>query len=227
MPLPHIPLSRPLRGQIGPLLLARHESENQRTEAGPGLIVWFSGLSSAGKTTLSAGVEKQLSGRGLFVEKLDGDVMRKHLCADLGFSREDRDENVRRIGRVAEMLARHGTTVLVSAIAPYRAAREEMRERCPVFVEVYVNAPLAVCEARDVKGLYRRARSGELPHFTGVDDPYEPPLRPDLECRTDQEQVDESVAKVVTFVESYRHHLATSRAGALDLWQKSFLIEGK
>jgi bifunctional enzyme CysN/CysC len=162
-----------------------------------GAVVWFTGLSSAGKTTLSRAAYERLWAAGVRVEMLDGDEVRRHLSKGLGFGKEDRDENIRRIGFVAELLARNGVTVLVSAISPYRAVRQELRSRLPNFIEIYVNAPLEVCEARDVKGLYRKARAGELRAFTGVTDPYEPPLHPEVECRTDRETLAESVAKVL------------------------------
>ena len=163
----------------------------------PGLTVWFTGLSSAGKTTLSRAVYERLWARGIRVELLDGDDVRRHLCKGLGFSKEDRDENIRRIGFVAELLTRNGVVALVSAISPYRAIRDEIRSRIGNFVEVYVNAPLDVCEKRDVKGFYRKARAGELQSFTGVSDPYEPPLAPEIECRTDRETLAESVDNVL------------------------------
>ncbi len=140
---------------------------------------------------------ERLRAHGQRVELLDGDVMRQRLCRGLGFSREDRDENIRRIGFVAELLDRHDVIAIVSAISPYRAVRQEIRERIPRFIEVYVNAPLAICEGRDVKGLYKRARAGDLPGFTGVDDPYEAPEAPEVECRTDLETIDESVGKIL------------------------------
>ncbi|MGH2415551.1 MAG: adenylyl-sulfate kinase, partial [Microcystaceae cyanobacterium] len=130
------------------------------------------------------------------VEVLDGDIVRQNLTKGLGFSKEDRDENIRRIGFVAHLLTRHGVIVLVSAISPYRAIREEVKERIGDFVEVFVNAPLTVCEKRDVKGLYQKARAGEIKGFTGIDDPYEPPFNPEVECRTDLEELEESVNKV-------------------------------
>lgn len=167
-----------------------------------GLTVWFTGLSAAGKTTLNEGVRDRLRSKGYAVESLDGDILRQNLWKDLGFSKQDRDENVRRIGFVAHLLSRNGIIVLVSAISPYRAVRDEVRGRIGDFVEVYVNAPLAVCEQRDRKGLYRKARAGELPGFTGVDDPYEPPLHPEIECHTDRETVPESVEKIVRYVEA-------------------------
>jgi adenylylsulfate kinase len=158
--------------------------------------VWFTGLSSAGKTTLCQAVAVQLREQGMRCEILDGDVVRTSLCADLGFSKEDRVENVRRIAEAAERLTRGGAIVLVAAISPYRLSRQRAREALHGFIEVYVNAPLAVCEARDVKGLYRQARAGGLSGFTGIDDPYEAPENPDVECRTDRESLEESARKV-------------------------------
>ena len=133
---------------------------------------------------------------------LDGDSVRQHLGSDLGFSRSDREENIRRIAFVAGLLARHDVIVLVSAIAPYRALREEVRKRVGRLVEVYVNAPLSVCEQRDVKGLYGRGRRGEMRHLTGIDDPYEAPLTPEVECHTDVETVQESAQKVLHYIEA-------------------------
>jgi len=167
-----------------------------------GLTVWFTGLSSAGKTTLSHAVYQQLRSAGYKVELLDGDTVRQNLSKDLGFSKEDRDENIRRIGFVAELLARNGVIAIVAAISPYRAIRDELKSRIANFVEIYVNAPLAVCEQRDTKGLYRKARAGEISNLTGVNDPYEPPLHPDLECRTDQETIADCVAKILRHVEA-------------------------
>lgn len=166
-----------------------------------GVTVWFTGLSGAGKTTIRMAVEQELRDRGLKVEVLDGDIVRQYLTKGLGFSKEDRDENIRRIGFVAHLLSRNGVVVLVSAISPYRATRDEVRQRTGDFVEVYVNAPLAICEQRDVKGLYKRARAGEIKQFTGIDDPYEAPLNADVECRTDEESLEESTAKVLMYLE--------------------------
>lgn len=162
-----------------------------------GLTVWMTGLSGAGKTTISKAVHTELLARGIHVEILDGDVIRKHLSRELGFSKSERDENIRRIGFVAQLLTRNGIVALVSAISPYRALREEIRSNIENFLEVFVNAPLDTCERRDPKGLYKKARAGEFRGFTGIDDPYEPPLAPEIECRTDQESVKESVDKVV------------------------------
>lgn len=170
----------------------------------PGVTVWFTGLSGAGKTTISRAVEKELKFHGYKVEVLDGDVVRQNLTKGLGFSKEDRDENIRRVGFVANLLTRNQVIVLVSAISPYQEIREEVRQRIGNFVEVYVNAPLEVCEERDVKGLYRKARSGEIKNFTGIDDPYESPQNPEVECRTDLESVEESVSKVLTKLQELR-----------------------
>lgn len=131
------------------------------------------------------------------MEQLDGDVIRKQLSFGLGYDRKDREENIRRMGFVAEMLSRHQVIVLVAAISPYRAIRDEMRAKCGPFIEVYVNSPLEVCERRDRKGIYKRAREGELSHVTGIDDPYEPPLSPEVTCRSDRETVEESAALVL------------------------------
>jgi adenylylsulfate kinase len=163
-----------------------------------GVTVWFTGLSGAGKTTIRMAVEEKLRAQGHPVEVLDGDIVRENLTKGLGFSKEDRDENIRRIGFVSHLLTRNGVIVLVSAISPYRDIRAEVRERIGDFVEIFVNAPLEVCEERDVKGLYKRARSGEIKQFTGISDPYEAPLSPEIECRTDLETLEESTTKVLT-----------------------------
>ena len=161
-----------------------------------GVTIWLTGLSGAGKTTITEALQKKLTDGGYSLEVLDGDVVRTNLTKGLGFSKEDRDTNIRRIGFVSHLLTRHGVIVLVSAISPYRAIREEVKQTIGDFLEVFVNAPLNVCEGRDVKGLYAKARSGEIKGFTGIDDPYEPPTNPDVECRTDLEELDESVNKI-------------------------------
>ncbi|MGB2927255.1 MAG: adenylyl-sulfate kinase [Limnothrix sp.] len=163
-----------------------------------GVTVWFTGLSGAGKTTISQVVAKRLKEAGCKLEVLDGDIVRTNLTKGLGFSKEDRDENIRRIGFVSQLLTRNGVIVLVSAISPYRAIREEVGDKIGDFVEVYVNASLAACEERDVKGLYKRARAGEIKGFTGIDDPYEAPVDPEVECRTDVEELEDSVDKVIS-----------------------------
>jgi adenylylsulfate kinase len=165
-----------------------------------GVTVWFTGLPSAGKTTIAGLVGQRLAEHGLPVEVLDGDVVRAHLSRGLGFSKADRDENIRRIGYVAGLLTGHGVTVLVSAISPYRAVRDEVRaaiERVGGFVEIHVATDLATCRARDVKGLYARHARGELRGLTGVDDPYEPPLTPELVLDTATETPQESAARVL------------------------------
>ncbi|NEN95669.1 MAG: adenylyl-sulfate kinase [Moorea sp. SIO1F2] len=174
-----------------------------------GVTVWLTGLSGAGKTTITKALEEKLNAKGCKPEVLDGDIVRQNLTKGLGFSKEDRDENIRRIGFVAHLLTRNGVIVLVSAISPYREIREEVRQRIGDFVEVYVNAPLKVCEGRDVKGLYKRARDGEIKNFTGIDDPYEPPLNPEVECRTDQEELSESVDKVLKKLEELNYISST------------------
>ncbi len=162
-----------------------------------GVTVWFTGLSGAGKTTISKAVAQALQARGYKVEILDGDIVRENLTKDLGFSKQDRDENIRRIGFVSQLLTRNGVIVITSAISPYREIREEVRSRIGDFVEVYVNAPLETCEQRDVKGLYKKARAGEIKQFTGIDDPYEPPLNPEVECCTNAESIAQSMEKVI------------------------------
>jgi adenylylsulfate kinase len=151
------------------------------TNQSKGCTVWFTGLSGSGKTTVCLAVQAALAVQGIRVVLLDGDDLRRTLNADLGFSREDRDKNVRRIGMVADILTRQGFVVLVAAISPYRAVREEVRQKIGRFIEVYMNVPLEVCERRDTKGLYRKARAGEIAGFTGIDDPYEAPDIPDIE----------------------------------------------
>ena len=162
-----------------------------------GFTLWFTGLSGAGKSTLGGAVSKELRDRGIPVEVLDGDEVRQNLSKGLGFSREDRDTNIRRIGYVAKLLTRNGVAVITAAISPYRAIRDEVREDIGAFIEVYVKASLDECIRRDTKGLYRRALAGELPQFTGVSDPYEEPVSPELVIDTERERVGESAARVI------------------------------
>ncbi len=169
---------------------------------GRGFTLWFTGLSGAGKTTISEIVERELRDRFGKVEVLDGDIVRTNLSKGLGFSREDRDTNILRIGFVAELLTRNGVGVIVSAISPFKEARDQVRRSIGEdFIEVYVDAPIEVCAERDVKGLYKKAFAGEIPQFTGVSDPYEPPAAPELVLNTDEEEPEESAGKVIAKLE--------------------------
>ena len=162
-----------------------------------GFTVWFTGLSGAGKTTISALLQEEFKKRGIKHEALDGDVVRTHLSKGLGFSKEDRDTNIRRIGFVCHLLTRNEVVAVAAAISPYRAIRDENRRLIGRFVEVYVKAPLEVCEERDVKGLYKKARAGEIKEFTGISDPYEEPLHAEVICETDKEKPPESVENIL------------------------------
>ncbi len=163
-----------------------------------GVTVWLTGLSGSGKTTICEALEKELRSHGCKLEVLDGDIVRENLSKGLTFSKEDRDINVRRIGFVSHLLTRNGVIVLVSAISPYRSVRDEVRQQVGDFFEVHVSAPLSTCEERDVKGLYKKARAGEIKGFTGIDDPYEVPLNPEVNCPTHQETLKQSVDKIVS-----------------------------
>jgi adenylylsulfate kinase len=175
-----------------------------------GFTLWFTGLSGAGKTTIAEIVERELRQRLGTVEVLDGDIVRTNLSKGLGFSREDRDTNVLRIGFVANLLTRNGVGVIVSAISPFKEARDQVRRRIIDFVEVFVDAPLEVCAERDVKGLYKKAFSGEIPQFTGVSDPYEAPNAPDLVLKTAEEEPHESAQRVIEKLEFFGY-LPTER----------------
>ncbi len=176
-----------------------------------GFVLWLTGLSGAGKSTVAAKLAPALAERGHRVELLDGDEVRTNLCQGLGFSRQDRDTNIARIGYVAGKLAKHGVAVLVAAISPYRQARDQVRASVDNFVEVHVAAPLPICARRDVKGLYAKALAGELPHFTGVSDPYEPPLEPEIVLHTEAESVDESAHQVLAWLEANQLTTPTDR----------------
>jgi adenylylsulfate kinase len=173
-------------------------AEDQR-----GFTLWFTGLSGAGKTTVAEIVERELKERGLRVEVLDGDIVRTNLSKGLSFSRDDRNVNVLRIGFVANLLTRNGVAVIVSAISPYKEARDQVRRRIIDFVEVFVDVPLEVAAERDVKGLYKKAFAGEIEQFTGVSDPYEPPVAPDLVLKTDEETPEESARRVIEKLEFF------------------------
>ena len=158
--------------------------------------MWLTGMSGAGKSTISDRLIARFSEAGAKVELLDGDIVRTNLSQGLGFSREDRDTNIRRIGFVADLLSRTGIVVIVAAISPYRETRDEVKSKIGNFLEVFVDCPVEVLAERDVKGLYKRAMAGEVTKFTGISDPYEPPLQPDVTVRSDRETLDESVGKV-------------------------------
>ena len=167
-----------------------------------GFTLWFTGLSGAGKTTISQIVENELRDRGSRVEVLDGDVVRENLSKGLGFSKEDRDTNIRRIAFVADLLSRNGVPVITAAISPYRELRDEARELIgDRFIEVFVKASVEVCAERDVKGLYEKAFRGEIKEFTGVSDPYEPPLNPELTLDTEHDSAEEDAARVIAMLE--------------------------
>jgi adenylylsulfate kinase len=174
-----------------------------------GFTLWFTGMSGAGKSTLSAPVAQKLRALGRQVEVLDGDVVRTHLSKGLGFSKEDRDINVRRIGFVSNLLSRNGVVAVTAAISPYRQVREEVRALITNdgagFVEVFVKCPLAVLAERDVKGLYKKARAGEIPNFTGLDDPYEEPLSPEVVVDSSVEKVEDSVGKIFARLRELGH----------------------
>jgi len=178
-----------------------------------GFTIWFTGLSGAGKSTLAQSLVPQLLSSGLRVEVLDGDEVRTKISAGLGFSKEDRDTNIRRIGYVSQLLARNGVAVISAAISPYRETRDEVRQAIEAdgahFIEVYVKCPIKVLANRDVKGLYRKALAGEIEKFTGVSDPYEAPVEPEITVETDRETIQESTRKII-------RHL-TGR-GLLSVW---------
>ena len=162
-------------------------------------VIWFTGLSGAGKTTLAEKLAAYLKAKGEKCELLDGDTVR-NIFPQTGFTKKERDEHVKRMGFLASMLERNGVTVLASFISPYRESRDFVRKMCRNFVEVYVSTSLEVCEKRDVKGLYKKARSGEIKSFTGIDDPYEPPLHPEITINTAEETVEESLAKLIDYL---------------------------
>lgn len=166
-----------------------------------GFTLWFTGLSGSGKSTLAECLTPILRGRGHKVEVLDGDEVRTNLSKGLGFSKEDRDTNIKRIGWVAKVLTRNDVVAITAAISPYRDVRDWCRDQIGNFVEVYVKCPLEACEKRDVKGLYAKARAGQIKQFTGIDDPYEEPLEPEVTVETDREGVDESARKILSRLE--------------------------
>ncbi len=170
-----------------------------------GFVLWFTGLSGSGKTTLAKPLEQELKRRGLKAERLDGDIVRQSLTRDLGFSKEDRDKNIERVTFVAKLLSRNGVAVMASFISPYRAVRQKVREETTNFIEVYVEVPLEEAVKRDVKGLYIKAMNGEIPNFTGISDPYEEPLNPEIHVPTHLESVEESVQRILKYLEEHNY----------------------
>jgi len=166
-----------------------------------GFCLWFTGLPCSGKTTVADAVAEVLKERGLNVERLDGDIVRKSLTRDLGFSKEDRNKNIERVTFVSKLLSRNNVATLVSFVSPYIKARDNARKECTNFVEVFVDCPVEECEERDVKGMYKKARQGIIKDFTGVDDPYEVPPNPELVLRTDKETLAESTGIVLAKLE--------------------------
>jgi len=173
----------------------------KEAQSSAGFVLWFTGLSQAGKTTTADLVYSKLKERGLKLERLDGDVVRQYLSADLGFSKEDRDENIKRIGTVSGLLSKNGVGVIASFISPYASEREGVREISKNFVEIYCNASLASCEERDTRGMYKKARAGQIKNFTGISDPYEPPQNPDIEIKTDQKSPQDCANQVIGYLE--------------------------
>ena len=166
-----------------------------------GVTIWFTGLPSSGKSTVARVLERRFRQAGLKVELLDGDVVRTNLSKGLGFSKEDRDANIKRIGFVCHLLTRNDVIAIAAAISPYREVRDYNRRLIGNFVEVYVKCSIDECEKRDVKGLFKKARAGEITGFTGVDDPYEEPLNPEVVCDTEKESADQSAERVIRKLE--------------------------
>ena len=183
---------------------AAYKEVNRTLGSQQGFTIWLTGLSGAGKTAIAKPLARALKDRGLKIERLDGDIVRQSLTSDLGFTKEDRDENIKRVTFVAKLLTRNGVGVICSFISPYRErrarTRREIEEGGP-FIEVYVHCPVEVCAERDVKGLYEQAFAGQIDNFTGVSDPYEPPENPEVVCHTAEETVEESVARILAYLE--------------------------
>ncbi|HZD11710.1 MAG TPA: adenylyl-sulfate kinase [Candidatus Binatia bacterium] len=170
-------------------------------EEQPGFVLWMTGLSGAGKTTIALILVEELKRRGLKVERLDGDVVRQSLTRDLGFSKEDRDKNIERVSFVAKLLSRNGVACICSFISPYQAVRDQVRSETTNFIEVFVDAPLEVVMERDVKGLYEKAVAGEIPNFTGISDPFEPPVNPEIHVPTHRQTPRESAEMILGYLE--------------------------
>ena len=179
-----------------------HEDKWKKQNIEEGFTLWFTGLSGSGKSAVADRVgirlEEEFDHK---VERLDGDIVRQHLTADLGFTKEDRNTNIKRVSFVAELLSRNGVSVLASFISPYRERRQKTREQVTNFIEVFVKCPIDVCAERDVKGLYEKARNGEIDNFTGISDPYQEPEDPEITLETHKEDVEESVQKVIDYLD--------------------------
>lgn len=170
-----------------------------------GFVLWLTGLSMAGKTTIANGVYKILKEKECLVEKLDGDVVRKSLTKDLGFTLEDRNRNIERVTFIAKLLSRNNIGVIASFISPYRKQRARIKRQVNNYIEVFVNAPLDICEKRDKRGFYKKARLGQISNFTGISDPYELPLNPNIELNTNKETIKQSVDKVIEYLENNKY----------------------
>ncbi|MGQ4875109.1 MAG: adenylyl-sulfate kinase [Promethearchaeia archaeon] len=168
-----------------------------------GFTLWFTGLPCSGKTTLADAVAEDLRAKGMKVERLDGDLVRKSLTRDLGFSKEDRKKNIERVTFVAKLLTRNGVAVLCTFVSPYNEIRERSRKEIGEYILVYVKCPVEVCEQRDVKGMYAKARRGEIKGFTGVDDPFEEPINPEIVVETDKQTVEESKKIIINWLEKH------------------------
>jgi adenylyl-sulfate kinase len=167
-----------------------------------GFVLWLTGLSGSGKTSISLELEKRFKERGIrYVQRLYGDVVRRELTKDLGFSKEDRDENIRRVGFVAKLLSENGVVTICAFISPYRDVRQEVRNKCKNFIEIFVSCPLEILIKRDPKGLYKKALNGEIKGFTGIDDPYEEPKNPEIIVDTSKESLNDSVEKIISYID--------------------------
>jgi len=189
-----------------------------------GFTLWFTGLSGAGKTTLAKATEDELRARGMKVEVLDGDIVRQNLSKGLGFSKEDRDTNIRRIGFVSNLLSRNNVVAIAAAISPYQEIRDEVRANTVNFIEVYVECPVEVLIERDVKGLYQKALAGEIKNFTGISDPYEPPLNPEIVVNSSTETVAESTAVIMNKLEELGYVLPVAVICKAKMLDKSVAI---
>jgi len=191
-----------LAGSYNSLVDHMYKRPNHKNQKG--FVLWFTGLSQSGKTTIADKVYQILKARNIKVERLDGDLVRQHLSKELGFSKKDRDENIRRVGFVSKLLSKNGIGVIASFISPYKAEREGVRKQVENFIEVFCNCPLEVCERRDKKGLYKKARQGKIRSFTGISDPYEKPENPEIELFTDKETVEENAGKIIKYLQTHQ-----------------------